>query len=498
MRIKTVDEYKSLNKKERETYIRKKLGYKDDDDLIAIYTHEDELSQSKRGTYFFTNLINKYNDEKLPIGKEILSDVSGNNEEKPLEIYYGNENEKYAFKKDSNYLVEFTLSDAEDFFQYGRLLNYNSLRHEISKDYKKFLSEVKYELENIGYYYNERTIRRVMLSLITGEMTLLVGPSGTGKTSLVSNLAKILGAECEIISVQPNWQDKQDLLGFYNPMRREYFATSFIDTLIEANKEENKDKLYFICLDEINLAKVEYYFAEVLSTMELENPMIRLYSDSEYNKNKKRAKKIREEFDDDLRNFNLKQFDLQQQVANHERYKSQLPIPENVRIFGTMNTEGLIEPLSPKIIDRSIIIPLDNEATTPYQEKRCNDYIPFEIKTSYFTKIKGQTIDKSILDTFNRQLSTVLNDLELPYHYRFKNQAENYFKIGYTCGIEKEELLDDIILMKALPRIHSSGENMIGINWNQDEYKELEFSASKYNQMLETTEHTRIFSYWIN
>lgn len=497
MELKSVKQYVELDKAKREEYIRDKLGYKKVDELVAVYTHGQELEKSSRGAYFFTELINKHTEEKFPSGEEVLSGLSVSGGKRPVEILSMVDYEKYSFRENSQYLIEFTLSDAKDYFQNGRLLNQSSfLQRVIPEDFTILLSEIKYELENIGYYYSDATLRRVLLSLTTGEVTLLAGPSGTGKTSLVSSLAKVLGAECEIISVQPNWQDKQDLLGFYNPMRREYFATSFVDTLIEASKKENRDKLYFICLDEINLAKVEYYFAELLSSLELEEPQIRLYSDSEYKKNKKRAQIIEKAKNESV--GSLEDYDLRQQVENNNRYKSQLRIPDNVRIFGTMNMDGLIEPLSSKVIDRSIIIPLESEAETVYQEKRATDYIPFNLKASDFKMPKPIKGDQNFLDDFNHKLSTILKHLKLPYHYRFKKQVEDYFIAGSSHGVTEDELLDDIILTKVLPRIHRSDASIFEIDWDQDEYKALKYSQKKFNQMKDNIDKTSMFSYWVN
>lgn len=496
MEKKDVSGYTKLDKDHREEYIRERLDYGKDKELTAIYTHSDGLEKSTGGAYFFNELVNRHTKKEFPKGEDVLDNLSKTGQKRHLEIFLDKDYEDFSFQNNSQYLVNFTLSDRTEFFRNGRLLNYESLKHIKPDKFTTLLSEMKYELENMGYYYSESTIRRMLLSIMTGELTLLVGPSGTGKTSLVSSLAKLFDAECEIISVQPNWQDKQDLLGFYNPMRREYFATSFVDTLIEANKKENREKLYFICLDEINLAKVEYYFAELLSTLELEEPEIRLYSDSEYEKNEERAEVIKKLVNKP--SDALKWIDLKQQVENNKRYPSRLPIPDNVRFFGTMNMDGLIEPLSSKVIDRSIIIPLEGEAETIYQEKRAKDYIPFDLNASEFKVAESQQINPADLNALNNKLLSLLDQLNLPYHYRFKKQVENYFRAGISHGLKKDELLDDIVLTKVLPRIHRHEESIYEIDWEKEHYKQLINSKEKFEQMEKNVEHSSLFSYWVN
>ncbi|WP_162596048.1 AAA family ATPase, partial [Bacillus sp. CGMCC 1.16541] len=121
----------------------------------------------------------------------------------------------------------------------------------------ELLKGIQSQLSARGYRYEEKTLRQLLLALMTEQMIILSGPSGTGKTTIVKQLASIINAKYEIIPVQPSWTDKQDLLGFYNPIRKLYVPSAFLDCLIEA--KQNEDQLYFICLDEMNLAQIEYY-----------------------------------------------------------------------------------------------------------------------------------------------------------------------------------------------------------------------------------------------
>ena len=101
------------------------------------------------------------------------------------------------------------------------------------------------------------------------------------QNKLVQSFAKAIGGVSKIIPVKPNWTSSEDLLGYYNPLEKKYLATPFLEALIEA--KQNPDIPYFICLDEMNLARVEYYFADFLSKLEERNeqPTIQLYSDDE-------------------------------------------------------------------------------------------------------------------------------------------------------------------------------------------------------------------------
>lgn len=138
---------------------------------------------------------------------------------------------------------------------------------------------LKDELENQGYYCNIKVLAQFLLALDTHQILILHGACGMGKTSFVSHIAKTMGFEYKIIPVRPNWMDGQDLFGYYNPVDHRYYSTPFLDALCEA--KENPKSHYLICLDEMNLAHVEYYFSDVLSAME-SNEAIPLYAMQEW------------------------------------------------------------------------------------------------------------------------------------------------------------------------------------------------------------------------
>jgi len=119
-------------------------------------------------------------------------------------------------------------------------------------------------------------LRRYHLALKTRGFVILSGVSGTGKTWLAQAYAKAVGAKALVVPVAPNWNSNEDLLGFYNPITHEYNHTDFSYFLKEASKafitakdSQVAPQPYHLILDEMNLARVEYYFAKFLSAMEL-------------------------------------------------------------------------------------------------------------------------------------------------------------------------------------------------------------------------------------
>lgn len=211
----------------------------------------------------------------------------------------------------------------------------NGIEEEI---HEKLIDHIVGSLWNrLRYYKNSReTVSSFVSAIGSGQIILLTGAPGSGKTSFPEQVGKAVGAEVRRIVVQPNWTDSQDLLGYYNANDRSFVHTPFSDALTEAAealKEAGRTGAdapeYFIVLDEMNLAHVEYYFSLILSAMEVDGRLC-LVSRTE-----------------------LEELDPEEAECLKD-----LRIPENVQFIGTLNTDELSKNVSPKVLDRSIVIEL--------------------------------------------------------------------------------------------------------------------------------------------
>jgi len=123
---------------------------------------------------------------------------------------------------------------------------------------RKLIECVERYIAAQGYHFKRDDIVNFYTCLKTGAMVVLAGLSGTGKSSLVRLFAEAVGAKerFRLVSVKATWNDDSDLRGFYHPEKKSYISTPFLDIIVRANA--HPEQLFFVCLDEMNLSRVEY------------------------------------------------------------------------------------------------------------------------------------------------------------------------------------------------------------------------------------------------
>lgn len=207
-------------------------------------------------------------------------------------------------------------------------------------DERKHLDDVRTYLDGLGLVFDERVLLRFHTSLKIGRispLTVLAGISGTGKSQLPQRYAEAMGIHFLKLAVQPRWDSPQDLLGFYNYLEKSYKATDLarallcMDGTLSGKDIENggsmSDRVLLVLLDEMNIARVEYYFSEFLSRLE-GRP-----ENHDRDDTKKRASRIEIE------------------VPGEGRAVAIYP-GHNVLFVGTMNQDESTLSLSDKVLDR--------------------------------------------------------------------------------------------------------------------------------------------------
>ncbi len=197
----------------------------------------------------------------------------------------------------------------------------------------ELMGQIKKYIAARGYYFPDETIYNYHICLKTRPFVILAGLSGTGKSKLSQLYAEAIGHTVQNghylrLAVRPSWNDDRFLLGYLNTITGEYVTEPAIEFVIQAEKD--RDNLYFLCLDEMNLAHVEYYFSQFLSALEEENPAdrrIHLFSQITQQRLEAQGKQI------DVDRVAL--------------------VPANLLFTGTINVDETTQQISDKVIDRA-------------------------------------------------------------------------------------------------------------------------------------------------
>lgn len=298
-----------------------------------------------------------------------------------------------------------------------------------------------------GYEYSKDIIKNLYLSLKTKPFVILYGISGTGKSKLVELFARALGASRKdgtynLIPIRPDWSDASELIGYRNIEGK--FQPGILTNIID-KAATHKEIPYFVCLDEMNLARVEYYFSDILSIMETR--------DKENGKIKTDKLIRRELFAGDLEAV--------------ESYGN-LYIPENLYIIGTVNMDETTFPFSKKVLDRANIIEF-NEVNLDYDFDREEVEVqpkiyPNKLLLSEYVKIsecsESKDTAKAVIDELE-EINSILEECDMQFAYRVRDEI--VFYVIYAVHEEIMDFnhaLDYEIKQKILPRIGGSGEEI--------------------------------------
>ena len=345
-----------------------------------------------------------------------------------------------------------------------------------------------FDMSTSDKYYN------ILTALRTKPFLLLAGISGTGKSRIVRELAfkscpeflrdadgTTPGNYC-MIEVKPNWHDSSELLGYYSHISKEYQYTNFIKFLVKAMMFP--DVPFFVCLDEMNLAPVEQYFAEFLSVLETRKKVgDRIHTGAlvkpEYFKELQNAESgdgyiFTQWFPEIKRNipYNI--------YTNPTLAQVGLTLPDNVFIIGTVNMDDTTHQFSRKVLDRAMTIEMNggklsdmfgqshNLEYLPEEDIwDVNKFIPEYVTADEVIAVNPDTAEelKTKLPERLEEINEVLKDTPFVVSYRVLNELVIYTGNLLNDGMSIDEAIDEavnqIVLMKILPRIEGDEDMFI-------------------------------------
>lgn len=354
----------------------------------------------------------------------------------------------------------------------------DSYETELSKAIRiyKYLKDNDLNLSFFGKKKNKSLVKteRVPDNLIqfinaikTRPFVLLAGISGTGKSRIVRQLAKACvdywGSEkpmnYEMIQVKPNWHDSSELLGYVSRIDGEKFvAGDFLKFIVKA--WENPDTPFFLCLDEMNLAPVEQYFAEYLSVIESRrlNEYGEIVTDP-----------ILKESSDDWYVDFLNSIYVDEVRQKFITYKG-IPIPQNLVVMGTVNMDETTFSFSRKVLDRAMTIEMNevdlNGGLTEDDLKKeqftiaAADILPKAVEGKDVYEANKALCDKVI--EYLGNVNDVLEGTPFKIAYRTRNE----FLIYAVNRGDYAKAMDEMTSMKILSRIEGDDAKMLNADGN--------------------------------
>ncbi len=373
---------------------------------------------------------------------------------------------------------------------------------------ENWLDGLSHNLQAQGFWISKDTLYEllaaILCSVLFGDIAILAGPPGVGKTSSIAVVAKLLGIGLRTVPVRPAWTDPTDLLGFYNPLRRVYQPTPFVDYLIEAGQYCDANRPYVLCLDELNLARIENYASDLLSRLEKSksvlvntglrnetpNATIELYSSS-----------ISELLEAEWTELNRIEDNLNPEQKSRlfeigemmRRYPAELELSPSIALLGTINVDHTTHQLSPKVLDRSFVVsfPPANLSSTKSERQLPPALSVTPMAFSWLQRLAHIELAENILSEHQSRWQIIcewqdrfLTPLGVHGSYRLAQSFFRFMRLTHTAlGLGPSTAATAFVKMKVLPKVsfvkdHRVGQGRTKLEVFQEWYEDA--SRSKY------------------
>lgn len=269
-------------------------------------------------------------------------------------------------------------------------------------------------------FYKERMIRTFVAGLASTRLVILQGISGTGKTSLAYAWGKFMKQDSCVASVQPSWRDRTDLFGYFNEFTKKFNETELLKEMYIA---DYTDDVYTVILDEMNLSRVEYYFAEMLSILEMPDKkewIIEIVPNSWPSDPKKLM-------------------------------HGKIQVPPNMWYIGTINNDDSTFAVTDKVYDRAMPIDI-NEKGEPFTPE---DIDAQNINYSHLDKLFSEAMEnfaitQETLDKIEKMDDFVIKHFRIAFGNRIVAHMKKFVPVYVACGGTEVEGVDYFIAKKIL------------------------------------------------
>lgn len=333
-------------------------------------------------------------------------------------------------------------------FQYPQYNDTISLE-EFTEGYRLFAAS------QMGLYYTPELVRRFVAGMAASKLLILEGISGTGKTSLPYSFSRYLDNPATIVSIQPSYRDRSEMLGYFNEFSKKFNETEFLRALYEANYRKDPT---LIVLDEMNLARIEYYFAEMLSVLEMPS---------------------KDEWIIDLVPTAWK--------GDPEKLEDgKLHVSDTTWFIGTANNDDSTFTITDKVYDRAMPIEINERAEAFECELQPKCDITAQHLEYLFQKAKvDHPISDDLMEKMQKLDSYLITRFKLSFGNRIMKQMYDFIPVYVACGGTELGAMDYIMARKVLKKFESMNVSFVRdeitglINYIDKTFGEEEMQDSK-------------------
>ena len=344
-------------------------------------------------------------------------------------------------------------------------------------------------------FYSDRDLRAYLAGMASSHLAILQGMSGTGKTSLPKIFAEAILGEINVVAVESSWRDRNELLGYYNDFSKKFTAKEFTCDLYRAGSDRYKDTIYIIVLDEMNLSRVEYYFADFLSVLEdkttnwkiklvdtdlrqLPTEITQEVKDALEKENGREASELREIIEKLYPDMSLSE-DEETKVSSNDKLRlisylsgkkfknatntrylvggpqnlldgNTVRIPSNVWFVGTANRDESTFEITDKVYDRAQVLEFNKRAKGTKLDEVEKIYLPYGVLEKLFKKAAADFAFDAESNALLAEIEQILQaNFKISYGNRILDQINTFVPVYVAAG-QGLDLSDEQLIIEAL------------------------------------------------
>ena len=328
----------------------------------------------------------------------------------------GEEPEEVSEEEINNGIRFPKLADVDEKFKDYTVINYNNTftLPELVELFRHFAAG------KLKLFYKTDMIRLFIASLASTRLVILQGISGTGKTSLAYAWGKFLSHDSCVASVQPSWRDRTELFGYFNEFTKKFNETEVLKELYMAGYT---DDIYTVILDEMNISRVEYYFAEMLSILEMPN------------KDEWIVEVVPSVWKNDPINL----------------LEGKLKIPPNVWYIGTINNDDSTFMVTDKVYDRAMPLDINDKGQVFTPDDIESQDINYTYLNNLFeVAIANNQISEETLAKIEEMDNYVIQHFRIAFGNRIVMHMKKFVPVYVGCGGDEVDGIDYFIARKIL------------------------------------------------